>query len=384
MNETLSIEVERTIREVIGDCTDWTSLNINKSLLRVVAIVSGRIFIGPELYRKEPYIEAATQYTMELLAAQRAVKAIVPWLRPFLAPFLPELKTLKSRLATADTFLRPVVASRRAQSDVPGLVHHDDFLGWMMADAKKLKIKDDKDIARVQLAISFAAIHTTTMTATNVLYSLAARQEYIEPLRQEIKKALVESNDLWTSHTLSRLPKLDSFIRETMRMDPVFFNAFRRKVVHPFSLSDGTLVPAGTMIEIPYYAITRDPSLFPDPDEFKGFRFVVGEKVPEREQFVAITPSNLLFGYGRHACPGRFFAANELKMIVARILLDYDVRNTMAGTERYRNLEFGTTVRPCLMMSEVDLLTMVQNSQSQIQARNSCSKGVYKSGEHVP
>jgi cytochrome P450 len=31
------------------------------------------------------------------------------------------------------------------------------------------------------------------------------------------------------------------------------------------------------------------------------------------------------FGHGRHACPGRFFAANELKLLLAYMVLNYDI-----------------------------------------------------------
>jgi cytochrome P450 len=39
-----------------------------------------------------------------------------------------------------------------------------------------------------------------------------------------------------------------------------------------------------------------------------------------------VTRENLTWGYGQHACPGRFFAANEIKLMLARILMDYDLR----------------------------------------------------------
>lgn len=52
------------------------------------------------------------------------------------------------------------------------------------------------------------------------------------------------------------------------------------------------------------------------------------------------------FGYGRHACPGRFFAANEIKLILARILVDYDIRMPDGLTERYANLKMGTDAFP--------------------------------------
>ena len=63
-------------------------------------------------------------------------------------------------------------------------------------------------------------------------------------------------------------------------------------------------------------------------------------------QFVSVNPLNLLFGYGRHACPGRFFAANEIKMFLATTLQMYDVRLAGGATERYPDLEFGNQTLP--------------------------------------
>lgn len=34
----------------------------------------------------------------------------------------------------------------------------------------------------------------------------------------------------------------------------------------------------------------------------------------------------MTFGHGRYACPGRFFASNESKIILATLLLKYDIR----------------------------------------------------------
>jgi hypothetical protein len=37
------------------------------------------------------------------------------------------------------------------------------------------------------------------------------------------------------------------------------------------------------------------------------------------------SPDNINFGHGRHACPGRFFAAGMVKIILMEILRRYDV-----------------------------------------------------------
>lgn len=47
------------------------------------------------------------------------------------------------------------------------------------------------------------------------------------------------------------------------------------------------------------------------------------------------------FGFGRHACPGRFFAANEIKLILARMLLDYDIKMPEGVETPYKNLSIG-------------------------------------------
>lgn len=40
--------------------------------------------------------------------------------------------------------------------------------------------------------------------------------------------------------------------------------------------------------------------------------------------FVSTSEKHFGFGHGSHACPGRFFAANEVKIALAHLLLKYD------------------------------------------------------------
>lgn len=41
---------------------------------------------------------------------------------------------------------------------------------------------------------------------------------------------------------------------------------------------------------------------------------------------VTLDDAFLGFGFGKHACAGRFFALNEMKMFVAHMVLNYDVK----------------------------------------------------------
>lgn len=102
----------------------------------------------------------------------------------------------------------------------------------------------------------------------------------------------------------------------------------------------------------------HDPQHYDRPDEFDPYRFYHlrtggaavadpnGFRNREQYQFVSVTKENTAFGFGKHACPGRFFAANEIKLIVARILLRYDVRFPAGVEERYPNFYFGSVSGP--------------------------------------
>jgi len=50
-----------------------------------------------------------------------------------------------------------------------------------------------------------------------VLYRLLAHPEHIEPLRQEIEAVVAEEG--WTKAGMDKMHKIDSFVRETMRID---------------------------------------------------------------------------------------------------------------------------------------------------------------------
>jgi len=54
----------------------------------------------------------------------------------------------------------------------------------------------------------------------------------------------------------------------------------------------------------------------------------------------------LAFGYGKHACPGRFFAANELKAMLCYVVMNYDVKLEGDSKVRPENMYMGASVSP--------------------------------------
>ncbi|WZH47168.1 cytochrome P450 [Fusarium acuminatum] len=274
--------------------------------------------------------------------------------------FLPELKKLPDstlsmeaavdeRIAEAEAFLEPVVKSRTDAMADPSYEKPDDFLQWLIDGKDKFPDKNSQNLAKVQLGLTFAAVHTTTLTATNAFYDLAAMPNIQAELRDEVREALSQSGGVFTSNVLQTMKKMDSFLKETLRVHPATMASFQRKVLKTFTLSNGQVIPAGLMIEIPAVAVNSDSYIFPNAEEFDPLRFYRLRSQAKDEgsvekaannQFVSVNQSSLTFGYGRHACPGRFFAANEIKMILAHALLRYDVKLVGSETKRYANMEF--------------------------------------------
>ncbi|KAH7089221.1 cytochrome P450 monooxygenase-like protein [Paraphoma chrysanthemicola] len=382
LNSIICAEVDDALERYMPPCNDWTEIPINdrsmSSLCRlwrmaliheaftnisrvyadfrtrnlvidIVAQVSGRVFVGPDLSHDPDYLECATKYTHCIVEAIRAIKNIRPWLKPFLAPRLPEVQRLRDMEKRAAKILRPLVRERlEAEKADPNWQKPDDMMQWLLINAEYTSVER---LAKVQLGVIFGGIHTTSMSATNILYTLAVTPEYIGPLREELREVMADNDGKLTVRALQQMVKLDSYMREVSRLYPPGITPFIRHLYKGITLSNGQYIPPGVTIEGPADIIYSDPELDPNSTKFDGFRHYKlrqgGASTDHaRNQFVTSNESNLTFGYGRHACPGRFFAANEIKMITARLILAFDIEMPGKATERHPQFDVGRISQP--------------------------------------
>lgn len=167
INSRLGKEVDQSVKTELPPCDEWTPVRINEILLRVVAIVSGHIFLGPELCRREEYLHASINYTIDVFAAVRALKKWPKIIRPAARYFTPQLNRIKEHKEKARQFLMPIIHERKTMM-AHGQEMPDDMLQWMLNKSGDYNVQDDAEIASMQLTLSMAAIHTTSMTATHM------------------------------------------------------------------------------------------------------------------------------------------------------------------------------------------------------------------------
>jgi len=94
--------------------------------------------------------------------------------------------------------------------------------------------------------------------------------------------------------------------------------------------------------------INSSSRLWPDPEKFDGFRFSKLRDQPGNEmkyQHSSTGIDNINFGHGIWACPGRFFASAELKVVMAYLITHYDIQ-LVPGTKKPGHFHYGFAILP--------------------------------------
>jgi cytochrome P450 len=213
----------------------------------------------------------------------------------------------------------------------------NNLLSWMMECAEGIE-RSPAHLAHLEIVVSLASIHTSQMNAVHVLYDLAAHPEYVPALREEIL-SVANSNGGWNKTSYSQLRRLDSFLKESQRFNPPSVLSYHRVMTQDYVLDDGTQLQKGNHIAMAVNAIQNDPEVTLDPEKFDAFRY---SKMRERpgeghlHQFATTESTMLNFGHGKNACPGRFFASLEIKVILVKLIMNYDF--ALVGGVRPSNL----------------------------------------------
>jgi len=366
-------EVEFSFANEMPSCKDWAPINAFQTIMRIIAIVSGRVISGHELAHNPEWIELSVSFTTDVFKAAGKLKFFPSFLRPIVQHFLPEMKRIKRAYATSHRLVDPVLKVRSEAAQWPGYVKPNDFVQWIADRMASEGLGYDQ--ANMQLSFGLASIHTTAMTAVQIVYELAARPNEYEMLREDITEALRGSEGgSIDKHALARMKKLDSFMKEVQRLHPLshgmlsalkipfvqFYSnhsnivAWLRRITAPVTLSD-VHFPTDTLVAIPARPRAINSTNWPNSTAFDALRFY---RMRERSaadahlhQFTSIpSDANMFpFGYGKHACPGRFFASQEIKVLLIYLILNYDLRVPSEGTrshERPVDFEIGLAIVP--------------------------------------
>ncbi|TGO17826.1 hypothetical protein BTUL_0014g00200 [Botrytis tulipae] len=317
------------LTQEIPPCKDkWVSVLGFDTVVKLVVHDFARISVA-SLERNKEWMEIQRMFPENVFRVAIQMRVIPPYLKRISSYLMPASWAVSRNLHSAQRLITPIVEERRRMETVndPDYKPPNDFLQWLMDEAWNERDGQPAELVHRLLVLALASVHTTSMTATQVLYDIIAHPEYLEPLREEILQALKEDGG-WQKTTLTKMRKLDSFMKESQRLNGPSLIGFKRAAMEDITLSDGTVLPKGVHMVVPVVPISLE-SVTPDPGVFQGFRFYYERQKPGQSnlhQFAMTDKNNMHFGHGKYSCPGRFFAAHAIKILIAHLILNYDFK----------------------------------------------------------
>ncbi|KAK7731801.1 hypothetical protein SLS53_008622 [Cytospora paraplurivora] len=358
-------EIDEQIRICVDDIygtdeNEWCKVNIWDSLMKLIPRVTNRMLVGRPLCDNPEYIDNMVNFTLDVTRDLMAFPMVPTIIKPILGP-LAGLATKYHYRKTAKHSL-PLIRERLhhiRRKEAGDVAYRDwtapnDYLTWTISIAVAEGCAAELDPVRISkrlLPLNYAAIDTTVITTIHALLDILCydkEQGIVNSLREEAERVLNEEPvGRWNKVKLASLHRIDSAIRESMRVNAMSQTMVIRKVIAPGGVTNentGQHFSAGTMLSCPIWCTQHDEDIYGgEADRFDAFRY--SRQIEEYNGKPAITknPGDGLkiarmgmvttsvehcgFGHGRHACPGRFFVAHELKMLISYLLLNYEFKD---------------------------------------------------------
>ncbi|KAH7081737.1 GA14-synthase [Paraphoma chrysanthemicola] len=328
VTKDVSDECVAALRDIYTDDEDWHEISLRETNLQIMARVTSRIFLGKELCRNPDWLHITSSYSV---AAFRAVEELRKWpslLRPVALWFLPNCTAARTLVKRTRRIINPVLEQRRAAkaeaAATGSKVEFNDAISWLEELAQEKSVK--YDAACAQLSLSTASLHSTTDFFSQVTLDIAKDQTLIDALRSEIVSVL--GSGTWNKKSLYNLKLMDSVLKESQRLKPIAIASMRRYTETDITLADGVKIPKDSLTLVSAHR-NWDEKVYTNPHTFDGYRFLNMRKqagLENTSQLVSATVDHMGFGYGMHACPGRFFASEEIKIALSHMLMNYDFR----------------------------------------------------------
>ncbi|KAL2842975.1 cytochrome P450 [Aspergillus pseudodeflectus] len=321
----LTTETSVLLQSQWKDAPTWVEVSPHETALFILSRLSSLVFVGDDLGHNPDWVHILTSYNTEAFAAAQELNLWPQILRPLVAHLKPSCRQLRRYIRDARALLVPVIEQRRHAQSQGDRREYNDAIEWLDETSRSAGQPYDPLLSQMLLAIG--SFHTSSDLLGQVLLDLCGRRDW-EVLVRELRKEIISSlqGAGWDKIALNNLKLMDSVLKESQRLKPASTVTMGRYASREITLSDGTTIPKGSTVFIANVAM-RDPEIYPDPDAFIPDRFTTRrEKGDSSAYLVAASPEHIGFGLGRHACPGRFFAANEVKIVLSHMLLKYDIK----------------------------------------------------------
>lgn len=299
------IEVmDREVRKWLDSLGDEGTFEVVGAMSRLAQEIAGNALMG------ERFQEEAGREFWDLY--DDLAKGIDPVLPPNLP--LPKFWRRDRARAKMAAILGPILDERRANPEA----YNDflqDFVNAHYADTGASI--EDEVLLNLMLGLMFAGHETTSGQAAWNIILLLQHPDYLAKVREEVERVAPAGTPI-DGKALHAMTYLGYAVTEVERLRPSA-DILLRDVDEEIEIG-GYRIPAGWKVQVAGEIAHRLPDLFDEPDYYDPMRFS-----PERAEDKADRFALIGFGGGVHKCIGMNFANNEISVITALLLQQFDL-----------------------------------------------------------
>lgn len=198
-------------------------------MLGLVAQMTTRALIGPELSRHAEWLDIAVSFTTNRAIAVAAIQGWPRLFQPMVHWFLSPCRAVRKQIRRAKGILLPVLRQKMGQNEVdpsssssPTSIKQD-FSTLTFIDRYAQGKRYDATLA--QLRLIAVSVLTTADLVEKVVARLLEYPELIEPLREEVIAVLTMTHQGMHRNSLMKLTLMESVMRESQRLEPATLSA---------------------------------------------------------------------------------------------------------------------------------------------------------------
>ncbi|GBB93499.1 hypothetical protein RclHR1_21800002 [Rhizophagus clarus] len=323
----------------IGDCKESKEIRGTWSLINnIIALPISKILVGEEAASYEDVVKSLGDLAFDL-GPISAIPPILAFIHQKLHEFVITLpirfgwNPISRHRKVIINRIKPVIEKRVKEKKILGKDYKpcNDMLECYINQPDFDHTNSENFLYYVDalLILTFGAIGTTSRTVTNGLYDMAGRPDCLNELYEEAMMIDKECNGSVTLPDIQKMKKLDSFIKESLRHSDDTLNLPHNVISESYTFANGYTIPKGRIVNLYVDDLLKSRDGFgDDAEEFKPFRFVNANSPATK-----VDRHYVVFGGGKHACPGRFFAINESKLILHKLILKYNIKTKSGKIE---------------------------------------------------
>ncbi|KAI3325968.1 cytochrome P450 [Xylariaceae sp. AK1471] len=243
---------------------------------------------------------------------------------------------------------------------------HSDFFEQLLPPGKAAPktTKQFRHMVTVIGQLIIGGYDTTSVTSYMFLHFCLRNPEVMEELKREVRETFSSYDDI-TVENLWSLPWLNACLQETLRVVTVATHHSLPRI-SPGATVDGLYVPKGVTCRTSLFTYNRSERFFHDPSNFRPERWLSPDH-PKYDPIFAHDDRRAYMPFitGPRQCPGRELAKITFRLVVAKLIWSFDIKQVSKPLEFDRDfrvysnwlkpelrLRFFPVKRQCLVSAE--------------------------------